>query len=101
MRNLIIDGANHRETESYDYSKVKEIITDFGSQNLVCGFLQSFGNPYNVTVTAMENGCFTWVFSRNGKVVSMQSIQAQKGQSYNAYSSDGITVVGINCDCYF
>lgn len=71
MKNLIIDGANHQNLENFDVSKINTIITDFTNQNLPCGFLQAYGDSYNVTVTALNDGCFTWVFSRDGRVVSM------------------------------
>lgn len=99
MQNFIIDGASLPKANDSDLSKIKGITTEFTRENLVCGFLRAYGNNYNVTVTAIESRCFTWVFSKNGKVTSMQSIQAQSGQSYNAYSSDGVTIVGISCDC--
>jgi hypothetical protein len=99
--NLIINGAALPAASESELTKIKNITTEFNSKNLVCGFLQAYGSSYNVTVTATENRCFTWVFSKNGRVTSMQSIQAESGQSYNAYSSDGVTTVGISCDCYF
>jgi beta-glucanase (GH16 family) len=101
MENLIIDGAKLQDGNEADLSKIKGVITEFNKENLVCGFLNAYGDNYSVTVTATQNKCFTWVFSKYGKVTSMQSIQAQAGQSYNAYSSDRITIVGISCDCYF
>ncbi|MBL0739465.1 hypothetical protein JI750_21420 [Flavobacterium sp. GN10] len=100
MKN-IIDGANLPKITELELSKIKNVINDFEGQNLICGFLQAYGNPYNVTVTATESKCFTWVFKKDGKVTGQQSVQAEAGQSYNAYSSDGITTVGINCDCLF
>lgn len=99
-QNFFIDGAKLKIADKKDVDKIKNVISDFSKQIVFCGFLKGYGNTYNITVTATGNGCFTWVFSRNGKVTSMQSVQAWSGQSYNGYSTNGDTV-GISCECLF
>jgi hypothetical protein len=67
-------------------------------QDPVCGWLEVVdGSASYVRVRATRTGCFTWVFSRGGKVISMQSITAIGGQEYDAYGNNA--TVGINCDC--
>lgn len=99
-QNFFTNGAKLATIEKKDLNKIKNIIKDFNKKNLICGFLNGYGNNYNITVTATADGCFKWVFSRNGIVKSMQLVQAVSGQSYNGYSTNEDTV-GISCDCLF
>jgi hypothetical protein len=99
-QNFFTDGTKLKLPEERDLNKIKSVITDFSKQITFCGFLKGYGSNTSITVIANDYRCFTWVFSRNGKVTSMQSVQAVPGQSYNGYSTNGDTV-GISCECIF
>lgn len=68
-------------------------------ENLVCNFLRVIqGSSTYVLVEAESAGSFSWVFSINGTVTSMQGQYLDVGQRAEAYSrADKGETVGINC----
>lgn len=96
-----------KETNSIDLPKVtnnelsnlKIFLTDFTIDN-ICGFLKIInGSESDVTVEAQSNGCFRWVFSKNGTVTAISGkIRVFAGQRQRGYSTND-EIVGINCDC--
>lgn len=98
--NLIIDGAKLPKADKYDVKKVRDIVSEYDESTRVCNFLKVEKSNGKVTATPDRFGCFTWIFSKKGKVVAIKGIQGRRDKAYQAYSSNGKLDVGITCDCF-
>jgi hypothetical protein len=100
VENLVIDGAKLPKVEKYKAYQVKDVVTNFDGSESVCNFLKVEKSNGKVTATPESFGCFTWIFTKKGKVVGIKGIQGKGGTSYQAFSSNDKLEVGITCDCF-
>ena len=86
--------------ESKEFIRESDFTLSESDSSIKCGFLE-VKSPFrtNKIVRATRNGCFRWVFSKNGKVTSISDfIVVKKGEVKRGFSQDGQTVE-INCHC--
>lgn len=86
--------------ESKEFTDENHLTLSENFNSIRCGFLE-VKSPFRTDkiVRATKDGCFRWVFSKNGKVTSVsEMINVKQGETKRGFSKNGENIE-INCHC--